>query len=52
MDFKNNQGVINGRMSRLIDKPDKLAEYAETLTQAQRDLARAHVKTLMKLKRK
>lgn len=48
--FKDNQGVINGRITRLSGRPDKLAEYALTLTPAQREIARNHLKTVLRVK--
>jgi hypothetical protein len=48
-DFADNQGCINARISRLLSQPDKLAEYVETLTEAQKSAARSHIKTLRQI---
>lgn len=49
--WDDNQGVINGRVMRLLDKPDELAAFVAKLTDKQREAARAHVKTVYKLRR-
>lgn len=43
--FKDNQGVINGRISVLFweDKISEMKDYAKTLTAAQKTAARIHL---------
>jgi len=46
--FKNNQGVINGKIVQLYQKDKKkMREYAGTLTEGQRNIARSHLDTFL-----
>lgn len=44
--FKNNQGFINGQITRLyLRDREEMRAYAETLTDEQRSIARDHLRT-------
>jgi len=50
-DFLNNQGFINARVEKLYTQDHvRLREYIDTLTEAQKNLARSHLQTVLKIK--
>lgn len=50
--FKNNQGIINGRIVRLyLRDRKKMKVYAKTLTESQRIIARDHLATYIKVRK-
>lgn len=49
--FKNNQGIINGRIVRLyLCDREEMKIYAKTLTESQRTIARDHLTTYIKVR--
>ncbi len=50
--FSNNQGVINGRITKLANNPDKLKEFMQEKTQEQQRLGRIHYKMVQMLRKK
>ncbi len=45
------QGVINAKMIALFNNKQALEAYAKTLTEEQRELARSHLKTYIKIRK-
>lgn len=46
------QGCVNARVTALYNNKQALARFTEKLTQAQRDLARDHLKTVLRIKKR
>jgi len=44
--MKNSQGVINGMLTKLYGKPEKLKEFMSDKTEAQKIAGRSHLRTL------
>jgi len=44
--MKNSQGVINGMLTKLYGKPEKLKAYMADKTEAQKIAGRGHLRTL------
>jgi hypothetical protein len=51
-DFSNNQGVINGRITRLANNPKKLKEFMQKKSPEQQRLGRIHYKMVQMLRKK
>lgn len=46
------QGRINGQVTRLANKPEKLKEFMKDKTEDEKKQARCHLKTVLKLRGK
>ena len=50
IDYGNNQGCINGQITKLIDKPEELKQFMSDKTPEQIKLGRRHAKAVMNLR--
>ena len=50
--YQNSQGVLNGKITKLSNQPDKLKELMSDKTDKQKELGRCHLKTVLALRGK
>ena len=48
--YQNSQGVLNGKITKLSNQPEKLKELMSDKTDKQKEGGRCHLKTVLALK--